>query len=64
MGEGEKIAGVQEIVYGVGHISPFPKGLRLCIIGLIFRVVVKVQPGLIDFLDIELGTLICPYSIF
>ena len=53
MGEGEEIAGFQEVKYGGGHISPFPKGLRLCIIGLVFRVMVKVQPELVNFLGVE-----------
>ena len=53
VGEGEEIAGVQEAVYGIGDISPFPKLLGLCIIGLILRVVVEIQTGLVKLLKIE-----------
>ena len=45
MGEGQGIAGIQEMEEGGGHFSPFPKGLGLCIIQLVVRVLLEVQAG-------------------
>ena len=53
MGEGEIIACVQKVKHGGGEIAPFPKSLRLCIIGLVLRVAVEIQPGQTGFLEVE-----------
>ena len=53
MGEGQKIAGLQQVEHGGRHILPFPKGLRLCIIGMVLRVTVKIKLGLFDILVVQ-----------
>ena len=50
MGKSQIIAGVQKVKKGLGHIALFPKGLRLCIIGLIVPVAIEIQAGPLDFL--------------
>lgn len=39
--------------HGGGHIAPFPKGLRLCIIGSVLRVIVEIQAGFAGFLEVK-----------
>ena len=53
MGEGQGIAGIQEMEEDGGHFSPFPKGLGLCIIQLVVRVLLEVQAGRLRFQVIE-----------